>query len=249
MTQPQDEKAFLDALVDTYVTSESPQDRVIKGLAVRAFAPFLGGRSSALELGCSDGYMTSLLAPRFDEFVVVDGSRHFLEVARARNPDGVEFVHSLFEEYSPDRRFDCVFACYILEHVQDPVALIARIGGLLEDDGVLCLVVPNARALSRQLACRMGLLEDPYALTPNDIRHGHRRVYDRRLIDRDIAAAGLVQVAQGGLMMKPFADFQMDAMFEHGILGDAQVDGLYALGLEYPELAGSLFSVCRKPGD
>lgn len=48
----------------------------------------------------------------------------------------------------------------------------------------------------------------------------------------------------GGLMLKPFADFQMNAMFAGGILGATQLEGLYQLGLEYPDLAGSLFSIC-----
>jgi hypothetical protein len=45
-------------------------------------------------------------------------------------------------------------------------------------------------------------------------------------------------------MLKLLADFQLDQLYEAGILGDAQVDGLYKLGLEYPDLCGSLFAVC-----
>jgi len=246
MTDQHDEKAFLESLVDTYVTSDSPQDRAIKEMAVRAFEPFIKGRSKGLELGCSDGYMTSLLAPLFDEFHVVDGSTYFLEMAKQRVAPKVTFSHELFEDFSPTQKVDCIFACYILEHVSDPVSLLARAREWLTDDGVVCVVVPNAQALSRRLARRMGFLESLYELTPNDHRHGHRRVYDRHLLDADVAKAGLVQVSQGGLMLKPFADFQMDRLIEHGIVAQAQLDGLFALGMELPELAGSLFSVCRR---
>jgi hypothetical protein len=96
------------------------------------------------------------------------------------------------------------------------------------------------------MARHMGIIEDLFGLTKNDINHGHRRVYDRQKLSQDLARAGLVEVAQGGLMLKPLADFQMDAMYNAGIIGESQVEGMYKLGLEYPDLAGSIFSVCRQ---
>jgi hypothetical protein len=116
---------------------------------------------------------------------------------------------------------------------------------VIKPDGLLMIVVPNARALSRQLALHMGLLKDLKELTPNDHNHGHRRVYDRVTLNHDIATAGFDVVAQGGIMLKILADFQMDRLIDNGMLQQQQIDGLYALGLEYPDLTGSLFAVCR----
>lgn len=245
--KPANELEFLESVTATYVTSESPQDRLIKTLAVRAVSPFLNRHMQALEFGCSDGFMTALLAPQLAHLTVVDGSTTFIEKARQRVAGlPVAFVHSLFEDYAPDRRFDCIFATFVLEHVQDPVAFLQGAGRLLNDNGLLFVVVPNARALSRQLARHMGLLDSLFALTENDLNHGHRRVYDQVSLNRDIAAAGLARVSQGGLLLKPFADFQMDRLIETGVVGDAQMEGLYQLGLEYPEMAGSLFVLCRR---
>lgn len=246
MTTSHDEMSFLESVTGTYVTSESPQDRAIKTMAMRAFGPFLRTGGSALELGCCDGFMTSLISPLVRDVHVVDGSQTFLDATRKRGLPNASFEHSLFEDFSPDRKFDYVFACYVLEHVIDAVDLLRRIRGLLSDDGLAFIVVPNARAMSRQLARHMGLLDDLYALTPNDVNHGHRRVYDRQLLNRDLRQAGLVQVAQGGLMLKLLADFQMNQLMDSGVLGPTQLDGLYQMGLEYPDLAGSLFSVCRR---
>jgi 2-polyprenyl-3-methyl-5-hydroxy-6-metoxy-1,4-benzoquinol methylase len=240
------EMAFLESVTPTYVTSDSAQDRLIKTLAVRTFQPYLHPAARALEFGCCDGYMTSLIAPQVAELTVIDGSQTFINMARARVPPSVEFVHTLFEDFAPTRKFDCIFATYVLEHVEDAVGFLRLAGRLLADDGRLFLVVPNARAFSRQLARHMGLLDDLFALTQNDINHGHRRVYDRVTLNRDIESAGLQQVAQGGLLLKLLADFQMDKMMDGGILGEPQLEGLYKMGLEYPDLAGSLFSVCRR---
>jgi hypothetical protein len=57
--------------------------------------------------------------------------------------------------------------------------------------------------------------------------------------------AGPQQVSQGGLLLKLLADFQMDKMIETGIIADPQIEGLHKMGLEYPDFAGSLFSVCK----
>ena len=244
---PKDEMKFLESVINTYVTSDSSQDRLIKSLAIRTFKPYINqkGPRRTLEFGCCDGFMTSLISDMVDDLTVVDGSQTFIDIASKKVNNDVKFVHTLFEDFNPDKKFDYIFATYVLEHVNDSVGFLSLVKNLLNENGLLFLVVPNARALSRQLARHMGLLEDLYALTPNDINHGHRRVYDRVLLDRDIDKVGLVQVGQGGLLLKLLADFQMDKLIDSGVLGEQQQEGLYKMGLEYPDLAGSLFSICK----
>lgn len=240
----QSEKQFLDKVYHTYTVDTSSQTMAMRKLIMRTFAPYLrGGR--ALELGCSDGFMTEMIASYVDHLDVVDGSDLFLAEAKKRVLPNVSFIHSLFEEFEADSKYDYVIASYILEHVFDPVAVMKMARSVLKPDGLLLLLVPNARALSRQLAVHMGLLTGLKELTPNDHNHGHRRVYDRVDLDRDIASAGFENVSQGGVMLKILADFQMDKLIDDGTLQEAQLEGLYRLGLEYPDLSGSLFSVCR----
>ena len=246
MNIPTDEKAFLESVIHTYVTSDSPQDRLIKSLAIRTFAPYMHSGGQALEFGCCDGYMTSLIAPLCEQLTVVDGSQTFIDMARKRVPDTVAFHHALFEEFVPNRKFDYIFATYVLEHVTDALGFLKHARSLLTEHGLLFIVVPNARAMSRQIARHMGLIEDLFMLTQNDVNHGHRRVYDRVSLNKDLSDANLVQIGQGGLLLKLLADFQMDKMIETEIIGNPQIEGLYKMGLEYPDFAGSLFSVCKR---
>ncbi|WP_019702204.1 class I SAM-dependent methyltransferase [Paracidovorax oryzae] len=239
-----DEKTFLESLAATYTTADSPQDAAIRSMAMRAFTPHFAPHSHALELGCDFGYMIQLLAPHFESLTVVDGSSVFLQKARSHGIPNAVFIQSLFEEFESTTTYEHIFLSYVLEHVIDPRALLRKVRTLLAPRGKVLIVVPNARALSRQMARHMGLVDDLYELTDNDRRHGHRRTYDRVQLARDISAGGLSSMHTGGLMLKPFADFQMNAMFAGGILGATQLEGLYQLGLEYPDLAGSLFSIC-----
>jgi 2-polyprenyl-3-methyl-5-hydroxy-6-metoxy-1,4-benzoquinol methylase len=246
-TEPEAESAFLDKVAGTYVTSESAQDRLIRKLVVRTFAPFLRGR--ALELGCSDGYMTELLCRRVERLDVVEGSAHFLELARRRSLPNVRFFPSLFEDFAPAPVYDAVVAAFVLEHVRDVAAVLRTARRALKPGGLLLVAVPNARALSRQLARHMGLLDDLADFTANDRNHGHRRVYDRARLNRDLERAGFEIIAQGGILLKPLADFQMDRLIDAGILGEEQLEGLYKLGLEYPDLCGTLFSISQAPAE
>jgi trans-aconitate methyltransferase len=240
----ENERKFLEQVYHTYTVDTSSQTRVMRELIAKTFVPYLK-RGVGLELGCSDGFMTEMLAAKLERLDVVDGSERFLAEARKRQLPNVAFTRALFEEFRSVTRYDFVFASYILEHVLDPLAVMRMVRSVIKLDGLLMIVVPNARALSRQLALHMGLLKDLKELTPNDHNHGHRRVYDRVALNSDVGAAGFEVVAQGGIMLKILADFQMDRLIDDGMLLQQQIDGLYALGLEYPDLTGSLFAICR----
>jgi 2-polyprenyl-3-methyl-5-hydroxy-6-metoxy-1,4-benzoquinol methylase len=245
----QDEIVFLNKVYSTYTVDHSLQTKVMRELTIRTFSPFLK-KGRALELGCSDGYMSSMLAAHVKSLDVVDGSDLFLIKARERverdKLKNITFYKSLFEEFEVEEKYDFIVASYILEHVLDSLDVLKMASKALNDDGLLFIVVPNANALSRQLAMHMGLYSDLKVLTENDLKHGHRRVYDRTSLNFDIERAGFITIAQGGLMLKILADFQMDRLIEDGILGQEQIDGLYKLGLEYPDLCNSLFSICKK---
>jgi len=236
-----DDFSSLEAVGATY-TKGSPQDRVIRDLIVRTFVPFLNTSMRGLQLGYAEGVDTGLLAPHLARLDVVEGNRVFYEAGLSNGPKNARFHHALFEDFlprQPEAAYDALFIIYVLEHV---VLRMAR--RLLSPEGRLFLIVPNARALSRQLALQMGLLPDLYSLTPHDLEHGHRRVYDAASFTEDIIQAGLHIVQQGGVMLKILADFQLDTLIEQKILGPEQIDGLYKLGFEYPDLCGSLYAIC-----
>lgn len=243
MTEEKDELAFLESVYHTYTVDTSAQTNVMRRLALKTFCPHING-GRALELGCSDGFMTSEIASMVTHLDVVDGSKAFLAKARERNIENVKMHFGLFENYDSEHRYDHIIASYILEHVANPVQILKNCARLLAPAGKVYVVVPNARALSRQLAQHMGLLSGLKDLTENDHNHGHRRVYDRASLNADIEQAGLCQIQQGGLMLKILADFQMDKLLDDNFLTDTHVNGLYNLGLEYPDLSGSLFAIC-----
>lgn len=63
--------------------------------------------------------------------------------AHARNALGMDTVCGDFMTYSSDRRYPLVTLNKILEHVADPVAMLARCKDHLADDGIVYLEVPD----------------------------------------------------------------------------------------------------------
>lgn len=216
---------------------------------LRTFDARLPRNGRALELGCFEGGFTQKLAAIFPDLTTVEGSSDLIDLARAASPPGVKFVLSRFEDFEPEQAFDAVFLTHTLEHLDEPVELLRRIGTWLSPTGKLFLVVPNAHAASRQIAVAMGLISHPTAVTEGEHLHGHRRTYDMDALLAHVAEAGLGVAESGGVFFKPFANFQFDKLIASGVIGDDYLEGCFKLGRLYPDLCASIYAICeRGPG-
>lgn len=212
---------------------------------MRSFEPFFRS-GSVLELGSFKGDFTRRLRQRFDEVTCVEASAEALAVARGRFSDGVRFVHSRFETVTLPARYDNIVLTHVLEHLDDPVALLRRINDeWLADGGRLFLVCPNANAPSRQIAVKMGLISHNAAVTPAEATHGHRCTYSLDTLERDARAGGLRVVSRSGIFFKALANFQWDRLLHTDIISDAYLEGCYMLGQQYPDLCSSIFLLCE----
>ncbi|MDR2186451.1 MAG: class I SAM-dependent methyltransferase [Azonexus sp.] len=171
---------------------------------------------SLLDMPCGDGSLTAALAKRFKRVVGVDASSKHLELARQNLP-GAELHEALIEEFETDERFDTITMLNILEHVVDPVEVLRKASSLLGEQGVMIVHVPNALAVNRRLAVRMGTLLSCEELSPFDIHVvGHRRSYSLATLTADIEAAGLRVKATGGVFYKSLSTPQMDWFLKNG---------------------------------
>lgn len=204
----------------------------------RIFARHWRG-TSCLELGPAEGLMTELIAPAFERLVLVDGSAIFCAQLRERFP-GAEVHDALFELYAPEERFDTIVLGHVLEHVEDPVAILARCRSWLTPGGVILMAVPNARSIHRQAAVVMGLLKSEYELNAADVHHGHRRVYSPETLRADVLAAGLRVTIFGGYWLKPVSIPQIEKDWTPEML-----EAFMVLGERYPDIAGELYLVAE----
>ncbi len=211
---------------------------------LKSFLPFFKG-GKALELGSFKGDFTWRLLPYFSEITCVEASTDAIEQAKHRyQQQPILFIQNIFEELEPSQKYDAIFLMHTLEHLDDPVLVLAKIKSWLTDAGKLYLVVPNANAPSRQIAVKMGLISHNAAVTPAEKEHGHQITYTLDTLERDARKAGLNVVYRTGIFFKALANFQWDRLLETDIISEAYLDGCYALGQQYPDLCSSIFLLC-----
>ena len=219
---------------------------VMHSYMVRSFEPFFR-KGSLLELGSFKGDFTARLLPYFEHVTCVEASDDALRVARDKLGEGVELVNAMFETVSLPGRYDNIILTHVLEHIDDPVAVLRRVNDeWLEDGGRFFLVCPNANAPSRQIAVKMGLITHNAAVTPAEVEHGHRRTYSLDTLERDAVAAGLRVVHRSGIFFKALANFQFDRLLATDIISESYLNGCYELGQQYPDLCSSIFLLCER---
>ena len=242
-----DEKQFLENLYGNYIkSSDSSYLRLMRELMIRQCLPYIPQNAGAVEFGCEIGYMTSLISPLVKRLDVIEGSASFIKEAKKRKLKNVKFYLQLFEEFSAYDKYDCAFASHVIEHLLDPQAVLKNILSGLKTGGYLFITIPNGETASRQLAKKMRFLNDLYALTPNDVRGGHRRVYNMESIYKEILNAGFKAVEISGILFKPFCDFQMDHLIDTGFLQKEHLEGLHELGKDFARLCGDIFICAQK---
>jgi 2-polyprenyl-3-methyl-5-hydroxy-6-metoxy-1,4-benzoquinol methylase len=219
-------------------------DYQMHGFMLRTFATYLT-KGRALELGCFEGEFTRRLAGIYDDLTVVEGASELVAEARKRVDGKVKFVLDRFENFEPLEPYDAIFFLHTLEHIEHPVDLLRRVGTWLSKGGRLFLAVPNAYAASRQIAVAMGLISHPAAVTEGEALHGHQRTYSVDTLKQDVKAAGLKVVDFGGIFFKPLSNFQIDQLFQSGVIKADYLEGCFELGKKYPDLCASVYAVCE----
>lgn len=231
-----DEHERVASLSDWYLSEQLDFDKRLIRFRYQTIKPRLVG-PRGLELGPAEGEMTALLVDDFEQLTIVEGSADLLEKISPR-PNLVK-VHSLFEEFEPTQSFDSIVLEHILEHVEDPVGLMAKVRTWLSPTGKLFLGVPNGHSIHRLVAVKMGLLEHPCQLNARDHALGHRRVYTPATFRADIERSGLRVVEMGGVYFKPLSNGQIQ---DHWT--EEMIQGFYELGKDFPDLAAEIFAVC-----
>ena len=226
----------VNLLSNWYTDEQLDFDKRLIRFRYESIKPYFNGES-CLELGPADGQMTKFLIDDFKKLTAVEGSSDLLD--EIPDYDNLEKVHSLFEDFQPTELFDTIILEHILEHVEDPIALMKITKKWLAPDGKLFLGVPNGNSIHRLAAVKMGLLEEPCQLNSRDASLGHRRVYTHETFKKDIIASGLKIHEIGGVFFKPLSNGQIQNNWD-----EQMIQGFYELGKDFPEFSAEIFVVC-----
>ena len=212
-----------------------------------------------LEVGCGAMILATLDGAErlaFDVWTIVEPEPDFQAAARqaiagdARFrvvPGYLEAVLAGLLEAQP-QGYDAVLLSGLLHETAAPDVLLAAAVQALTPGGHLLASVPNAQSFHRLLAVKAGLIPAPETLSPRDRALGHPAVFGADGLRTLVAAAGLTGLTLDGYLFKPFTHAQMELLLqaESPALRDCLVDGLIALGKQFPDHAAEICVTGRK---
>jgi trans-aconitate methyltransferase len=231
----------LDRIAESYLSPDTTfsVDEQLMWILGRRVLPHLDG-PRVLEMGVDANVWSAGIIERFGHAHVVDASEQLLRQAEESHGERITTYHSRFERFDADQPFDTILASMVLEHVDDPVAVLSRTRQWAVPGGQVIIVVPNANSLHRQYGVCLGILDETTELSESDHRIGHQRVYTASLLERHVAQAGLRIEARRPTFIKLLSNAQMNGWPR------AQLEGLFELGARLPlELGASLLLECR----
>ncbi|MDD4892871.1 MAG: class I SAM-dependent methyltransferase, partial [Candidatus Rickettsiella isopodorum] len=161
--------------------------------------------SSLLELGLGHGYTTMTFSKYFAKHIVLEGSSAVIDNFKNKYPNcPVNIIHTYFDNFISNEKFDVIVMGFILEHVDDPAKILSHFKRFLAPNGQLFVSVPNAEVLNRRLGHLAGLLPDIHELSENDFLLGHKRYYTAKTITQEVQQAGYIIERIEGIYLKPF---------------------------------------------
>lgn len=181
----------------------------------REVAGFFDRPGRVLDVGCGEGLF--LEAMQHLGWEVAGCELGPPAAARARRRLGRPVHEGPFETMPrPERPWDVVMVWHVLEHVEDPVAVLSRLVDDLSPDGLLVIGIPNAESWQARLAGADWFHLDP----PRHLFHFGRRHLEGML---DAAGAPAVEWRHFSLEYNPYGwaqsllnrlGFRRDAMYE-----------------------------------
>jgi 2-polyprenyl-3-methyl-5-hydroxy-6-metoxy-1,4-benzoquinol methylase len=109
--------------------------RLLHNLAGRGLT---GG--DLLEIGCGYGYLLDEARSFFNRRVGTEFSPEGAEIARAT---GAEVFVGGIEQIAPERKFDCIVATQVIEHVYQPLAFVQQLASHTKVGGHVVVATPD----------------------------------------------------------------------------------------------------------
>ena len=195
--------------------------------------------NKVLELGIGHGHTCSHFSDYYAQYSVIDGSQSVIEQFKQQYPySKAEVIHSYFENFHSDEKFDVIIMGFMLEHVDNPNQILNHFKQFLNTNGRCFISVPNAETLHRRFGHEAGLLPDMFALSGGDKELGHQRLYTVESMTQQLQDCGYQVIHKEGIFLKPLTTKQLKSLN----LSTDILEAMCKVGIDYPELsAGLLF--------
>lgn len=108
-------------------------------------APLVRG-TRVLDIGCGEGGVLSYFAENGFLCFGLDNNITRVEYAQSRITSNIQFIHSDFEKFNCDKKFDLILILDVIEHIKDKQQALLNIKNCLSENGILLLTFPPYRS-------------------------------------------------------------------------------------------------------
>ena len=103
---------------------------------------------SMLDVGCGTGWISKIWADSGAHVTGLEPSAARAAVARKR---GLRVLSCYAEELDDDEKYDLIVIRHVVEHIEDPKAILRGFVSRLNPHGLLLIVVPNIDCIGRKI--------------------------------------------------------------------------------------------------
>jgi 2-polyprenyl-3-methyl-5-hydroxy-6-metoxy-1,4-benzoquinol methylase len=193
----------------------------------------LASGDSMLDLGLGHGFTVRQFSERFERYTVIDGSPEIIRQFREKYPDvRVDIRPGSFEDFHTEEKFDNIVMGFVLEHVDNPAAILRRFRRYLKPGGSIFVSVPNAEALNKRLGYAAGMIDSLMRLSPADELLGHQRLFTVASLSAMVELENFNVKGLEGLFLKPITTRQIQTLQ----LSEPILQAMLEVGVGYPEL-------------
>lgn len=137
------DRADYQEFTGTDFTDKKVQDLVLSWKSWYAyFKKYLSDRKTVLDIGSGTGISLVMLEKEGKNVTGIELDKRNVELINKKLKRG-KCLFGFFEEINLDKKFEIIWSSHSFEHVKNPNIFLKKCHDLLNDDGILCIVVPD----------------------------------------------------------------------------------------------------------
>ena len=160
----------------------------------------------------------------------------------------ISIIDKTIEQLGKDNKqhFDLIILSSVLHEIPNYRKALEEICLLLENEGILLIVVPNAESIHRQIGVNLGIISDLFQLSSTQSKMQQGIVFSIDTLTNLVADAKFEVLQCITSFVKPLTHKQMQDRVDSGVISDEDLETLYNLSAVFEPFGSEIFLIAKK---